>query len=154
MGIASTTPKQIRTALIPLIVAIVPTAENHRDRGWYYFEEGGDPTELRNFTILQGSFPRESLDGVHGGDGIGYEYPMHIRTGYHGLPEDEIADVVNEDGKDLWLLIHPLPDGAAGTTLAGVLPFTEALTSELVDSEDGYIIVDHIIPIRYKAADS
>jgi len=153
MGIATTTSREIRLALIPLIQGITPTAENHRSQGWSYIVEG-NPVELRNFTLLQGAFPRESFDGIHGGDGIEYEYPLHVRTGYHGLPEDEVAEIVEQDGRDLWLLLHPKPDGAAGNTIAGLLPMREPLVSELVSADENYVVVDHILEIHYKAADS
>lgn len=153
MGIATTTPPTIRASLVAAIEAMTPSTTEHQSVGWRYLIEGRvTGHELRTFTIHH-SPAIEDLDGIHGGDGIGYTYDTRIRVAYGGIPGDLADALIWADGKDLWLLIHPLPDGGAGA-IPGLLPFRDGYTIEFYDEEEGSLIVDFVIPTYFKASDS
>jgi hypothetical protein len=152
MGIATTTPTAIRAALVTAIEGMTPSATLYQDVGWRYRAEGRiSGPELRTFTILH-TPATEDLEGIHGGDGIGFRYDTTIRVAYGGLTGDEADELIWSDGRDLWLLLHPLPDGGAGS-VAGLLPFREGYEIELESPDDGYQVADFILPTFFKAAD-
>lgn len=153
MGIPTTTPIAIRAALITAIEGLTPTEVKYRAFKWRYVSEAevAGPA-IRTFTILH-SIATETPDGIHGGDGIEYDYEMRIRVSYGSLSGDDLDAVTWQDGRDLWLLVHPLPDGGAGS-IAGLLAFRGPLRAEYAVSEAGYALVDFIVQTHFKASDS
>lgn len=149
MGIATTTPKAIRETLVTTIQAISPTYAEYGDLGWHYIPDD-DPSgpELRRFTILNGP-SQETPDGIHGGDGIGYDYECTIRVSYGGLSGIDADDIIDEDGRDLWLALHPLPDSG----IDGMLPFRDSYTVDFFSDEPGALVVDFGFTIYYKGRD-
>lgn len=150
-GIPTTTPGAIRTALSALIEAMTPTHTNKQSYAWRKVDdpEGADP---RSFAIYNDP-PRETVGGIHGGDGIGMDYLMTIRVSYNGLEREDAENMIADDLMDLQVLIHPLP-GAAAVAISGLLPFRDPIEPELFESEEGYAIVDYIVPVYFKSRDS
>ena len=150
MGIATTTPKAIRETLVTTIHAISPTFAEYGDLGWRYIPDD-DPTgtELRRFTILNEP-STETFGGIHGGDGIGYDYTCIVRASYGGLSSRDVDDIVDEDARDLWLAIHPLPDTGG---IDGMLPFRDPMSVEFFNDEPGAVVVDFVFQIYYKGRD-
>jgi len=150
MGIATTTAGDIRAALVPLIEAMTPTYTEYQDQAWCYIPDNdvGGP-EIRTFTILN-SPSQETPGGMHGGAGIEYDYELTIRVAYGGLKSLVASDLIDEDGRDLWLLMHPLPDAGG---IDGLLPFRNSYQVELYDDDPGSLIVDFVFETHYKGRD-
>lgn len=150
MAIPVTTPGEIRAQLVTLIEAMAPTYAEHQSLGWRYVADGDvSGPQIRRFTILN-TPSQETFGGIHGGSGIEYDYEMTIRASYGGLRGVLADDLIDEDGKDLWLLLHPLPDVGG---IDGLLPFRSGYQVEFYDDEPGALIVDFIFETHYKGRD-
>ena len=150
MGIATTTAGTIRAALVPIIEAISPTYADLSDQSWSY-DDDGEPSgaSIRTFTILNGP-SQETPGGMHGGAGIEYDYTMIIRTAYGALPQLMASDLIDEDARDLWLALHPLPDAGG---IDGMLPTGGGYDIQFYDDEQGSLVVDYTFEIHYKGRD-
>ena len=153
MPIATTTPKDIREGLIPLIEAISPSLTQGSEYGWRHVDDveiaGLEP---RTFVVLHGP-AQEDPGGIHGAGGVGYVYECRLQTAYGGLSRELAEDMVDHDAADLWRLLHPLPNGTAGA-LDGLLPFTTPIEVDYVQSEPGEVVVDYVLEVRFKRADA
>jgi len=152
MPIATTTAAAIRSSLYTYIQALTP-ASFASEYPWTKTEQLDGGETPRSFRIVN-DIPSEDPDGIHGADGIGCIYEMAIEVSYGGpLTREEAEDLIAEDQKALSLMLHPLPTSTA-SGIPGLLPFTDPLTAELIDDEDGNLLVAFVTAVRFKQADS
>ena len=148
MAIATTTPSAIRIALVPLIKALTPTVKPAL--GWHYVKDGHIAGQARTFTIANGA-SSEQMGAFHGGGNVSHEFDMSILVSYGGMSPDAVEEMRDGDMYDLWDLLHPVPDnGASG--IAGVLAFRNSMVAEVVNDDDGDVVLEYRITIPYNRA--
>lgn len=153
MPIATTTAAAIRSSLYTYIQALSP-ASFASEYPWTKTEQLDGGETPRSFRIEHDSIPAEDPEGIHGADGIGCVYEMAIVASYGGsLTREQAENLIAEDQKALSLMLHPLPTSTA-SGIPGLLPFTDPLTVELLDDEEGRLLVAFMTPVRFKRADS
>lgn len=150
-GIPTTTPDEIRSALVTLIEAITPRVVKMQECRWHYVEEDDiTGAGVRTFQIMHGP-PSESFDAFHGAGGTPFQYEMRIGVSYAGLGRIDVEGLVAGDIADLWRLLHPLT-GGENTDIPGLLSFTEPLTPDYVIADPGKYFVDYVTTVRFKQA--
>lgn len=100
------------------ILAITPSFAAYRDAAWKY-KPGADidGSEVRTFDLV--ADPEElTEDGIHGADGVGYEFDLRLVTTYSGIEPRVARRLAGSDARDVWLNLH----NAVGT-IDGMLPF-------------------------------
>jgi len=178
MALTATTPAAIRAVLVDAIQAMTPKFAGLRASApWEYVRDVRSVrgAALRKFAVIHSvaelcrcdSAP-EGPDPIHEdplwGDGIEYAYEMAILVSYRAVGLNlELEEMMWQDGRDLWLLLHPQPgnpeiDGFIGARALSpdLIPSEEADTNEDGDqkNDDDALVVAFRFEMHFLAEDA
>lgn len=98
-----TTTRGLRQLVTAMLQDLVPSEVERRDDRWYPLERRTDVSggEIRRF-FLSFVDTNDDASGVQSPDGIEVPTTMLVWTSYGSLADDEVEDLVSEDGRQIF----------------------------------------------------
>jgi hypothetical protein len=143
----TTTQRDLRAALIPVVVAITPENDYHLNERWKPSQALSDvPGGLRNFYLhlMPGE---DNYDGCWGG-GREKRCELRVYTSYGALDEEDHEGQIDEDGDNLF---HAF-DYQRDPQIAGLWSVRK-LAWQYEDEADGHVWGYHAFEIGYLVDD-
>lgn len=160
MSITTTTPSVLVPLLIAQIEGITPTHTEYSEREWTHSEDHETTTaDVRTFDfIAHPEVPTE--EGIHGDDGLGYEFDVQVVVSYGGIAPADARRIVGADGADLRRVFELAYSTISVSGDQAALPVPDIYDVEYgldgVDGDDestGTLFAIFRFLVRYKQAD-